>query len=371
MVSTSTHRRGNLDKRMQSTPFRSVLSLDVEYKGSMPNLKISNRNTIRPGGQPVVVPRWVQATGCQNMEVLSDILHYLVTTYRNRGFDVPEPEYAAGPVAFVGDIVLANIHFKLGWRVDRTRLRDVMNQDQGVFVASYEPLVRDVSVSIKAWGAESAHLQCPPAPPPHFEDDPLPNDGAVYPMWSLGAPNQWTTVRYADVLRLVPHSTIRQRPRCHTFRVFATGSVVQVGRWPHSMRQVYDSFQRYMAEVRAKVMDQFAAHQRTIPEVWWPTTNGPKGAAAETHKRRRLVKEEEADDGDEKTHHHAPADGHHPDDGHPEDHPQDGAAPDPRRPERAAAVPQTAPGAVPRRRHHRAAGAPVPRVDRKQAGFHT
>lgn len=47
--------------------------------------------------------------------------------------------------------------------MDRTRLRDVMNLERGEFVASYEPLVHDVSVSIK-----------------HFEDAPLPNDGAVY-----------------------------------------------------------------------------------------------------------------------------------------------------------------------------------------------
>ena len=67
MISTSTHRRGDLPKRMYRPPFRSVLSMDVEYKGAMPNLKISGRNTI-------------QATGCQNMEVLSQILGYLVQT---------------------------------------------------------------------------------------------------------------------------------------------------------------------------------------------------------------------------------------------------------------------------------------------------
>ena len=47
MMSTSTHRKGDLLKRMRNNPFRSVLSMDVEYKGCMPNLKISNRNTIQ------------------------------------------------------------------------------------------------------------------------------------------------------------------------------------------------------------------------------------------------------------------------------------------------------------------------------------
>lgn len=246
MLSTSTHRRGNLDKRMQSAPFRSVLSMDIEYRGAMPNLKISNRNTI-------------QATGCQNMEVLSEILAFLVTTYRGRGF---HPAPGSRPVAFVGDIVLANVHFHLGWRIDRTRLRDVMNGvARGDFVASYEPLVHDVSVSIK-----------------HFEDAPLPNDGAVYPLWTHNTDTSggsWTTVRYQDVLQLVPHATIRRRPRCHTFRVFATGSVVQVGRWPGSMRQVYDHFVRYMVAVRARVIDRGTKRQRTIDDCW-PEAKGTK-----------------------------------------------------------------------------------------------
>ena len=47
MLSTSTHRRGDLLKRMRNNPFRSVLSMDVEFNGCMPNLKISNRNTIQ------------------------------------------------------------------------------------------------------------------------------------------------------------------------------------------------------------------------------------------------------------------------------------------------------------------------------------
>ena len=76
MISISTHRRGTLDKRMQSSPFRSVLSLDIEYKGAMPNLKISNRNTI-------------QATGCQDMQILGEILGFLVHTYRNRVGPLP------------------------------------------------------------------------------------------------------------------------------------------------------------------------------------------------------------------------------------------------------------------------------------------
>lgn len=56
MAICADKRRGNLAKRLRRAhSFRSVLSLDVEYGGYMPNLKISRRNTI-------------QATGCQSLE---------------------------------------------------------------------------------------------------------------------------------------------------------------------------------------------------------------------------------------------------------------------------------------------------------------
>ena len=58
----------------------------------MPNFKISARNTI-------------QATGCQNMAIIGEILHWLVTTYCGRGITVLDPA-AAG---FVGDVVMTNI----------------------------------------------------------------------------------------------------------------------------------------------------------------------------------------------------------------------------------------------------------------------
>lgn len=268
------------------------------------------------------------------MEILSEILGYLVHTYRNKGFDV-EPE--APPVAFVGDIVLANVHFKLGWRVDRNRLRDVMNQDRGAFVASYEPLVRDVSVSIK-----------------HFEDAPLPNDGAVYPMWTAGpgpdtAGGSWSTVRYQDIMRLVPHATIKRRPRCHTFRVFATGSVVQVGRWPDSMRQVYDHFQHYMARVRNRVVDPGSAHQRTLRDMW-QREGGGREASKGDPPGKRIKREEDTHPSVTATAHH-----HH-------------GSPDHESSQRAADQQQVAAAsrALHRGRHHKAA--PTPRVVEERGG---
>lgn len=122
-----------------------------------------------------------------------------------------------------------------------------MNRECDQFVASYEPLVNDVSVSIK-----------------HLDHGPLPNDGAVYPRWTLNDHHTWSTVSYSEAMRLVPTAAIRTQTRIDTFRVFATGSVVQVGRWPCSMHRAFSSFVSYMTRVRKQVLDVEAARQRTL-----------------------------------------------------------------------------------------------------------
>jgi hypothetical protein len=67
MMTSATKRRGMLRKRLRrAQTFRSVLSMDVEYNGYMPNLKISARNTI-------------QVTGAQDMQILGDIFRHLVS----------------------------------------------------------------------------------------------------------------------------------------------------------------------------------------------------------------------------------------------------------------------------------------------------
>jgi hypothetical protein len=242
MMTTATKRRGSLAKRMRNQQtFRSVLSLDVEHRGYMPNLKISARNTM-------------QITGAQNLAVVGDILSYLLTEYRGRGFNVASGGTDAP--GFVGDIVLANVHFRLDFRLDRNRLRDVINRERGCFIASYEPLVRDVSVSLK-----------------HANSGPLPNGGAVYPRWSL-ANNAWNTVSYGEALRLVPHINIKGGPtggpRITSLRVFQSGSVIIVSRWPEEMNAVYRQFVEQMARLRGAVVDPEFARQRTLVDCWAP-----------------------------------------------------------------------------------------------------
>ena len=249
MMGTASMRRGNLAKRMKrKQTFRSVLSMDIAYRGSMPNLKVSNRNTI-------------QMTGCQDLAALGDILRHLVTTYAGRGFTLTAPPGTAAAPGFVGDVVLANVYFRLGFKLDRGRLRDAVNdRSGGMFLASYEPLVRDVSVNIK-----------------FLDDDPLPMDGAVYPRWTL-TDNRWSTVTANEAIRLAPHVNLKcQERQVQSLRVFASGSVIQIGRWPESMTKLLDGFRDYVREIQSTVADAESAKQRTLFNCWRGRIGGGGG----------------------------------------------------------------------------------------------
>lgn len=50
----------------------------------------------------------IQATGCQDMSALGHILQHLLRTYHNQGFEYDNSNPFVG---FVGDVVLANLHF--------------------------------------------------------------------------------------------------------------------------------------------------------------------------------------------------------------------------------------------------------------------
>jgi hypothetical protein len=264
MMTTATKRRGMLAKRLRATQtFRSVLSMDVEHRGYMPNLKISSRNTL-------------QVTGAQDLEVLGDILHYLVNRYRGCGFVVRDGVERPG---FVGDVVLANVHFKLNFRLDRTRLRDRINAERGAFIAAYEPLMRDVSVSLK-----------------YANTQPLPYNGAVRTRrWNasafprvrpstLGFGGQ--PVEHGDAARGAavgsPHQPEARGPpnnviagvsvhpvgcRCGAIRS-RSGSVIVVSRWPVEMCAVYAQFCQCMHRLRRSVIDPDFARQRTITGCW-------------------------------------------------------------------------------------------------------
>lgn len=237
MLRTATQRRGYLAKRTRRRPFRSVLSVDVEHDGGMPNLKLSDRGT-------------VQVTGVRRLAQLGDILTHLLTRYWGRGFD-PVPG-CPEPPGVLADIVLANQHFHLGFRVRRDRLRDALNAPHSGFVASFEPGVHDVSVSVKCVTPAAA----------------LPAGGRVFPRWTLGGDPAWAAVPLAEALRLVPGGRFRLGPssQVQTLRVFAGGSVIHIGRWPGAMRAVHERFRERVAGLRDRVDEARAAGQRTLDQ---------------------------------------------------------------------------------------------------------
>lgn len=293
MATTATKRRGVLAKRLRkSQTFRSVLSLDVEYHQYMPNLKISARNTVqvpgrrqrpdadggtgppRAGRYPAppgdgVRGAWLQPTGCGAR------MPCLPVDRR------PEMD----PPGFVGDVVLANVHFRLNCRLDRCRLRDAINAERGPFIASYEPLVRDVSVSVK-----------------HAANDPLPGRASVRPRSTVGPstpggpwitthgrpfdwprPSAWCRTSTCARTR-GPHAT---EPGAH---LVAARVPVRLGhhrfalalRDANGARSIPGSSGHGIAVARPcirrcwqRVLDREFRRQRTLPECWGLKVSDP------------------------------------------------------------------------------------------------
>ena len=119
------------------------------------------------------------------MQAIGHLMEYLVTKYEGRGLHILKP---GSPAGFLGDVVLANVHFHIGWSINQQRLRDLMNSNNSTrgFVAIYEPMLEDVSVTIK-----------------YNDTECVANGGYVYPIWCLGH-GSWTLVPYGEVNRLDP-----------------------------------------------------------------------------------------------------------------------------------------------------------------------
>lgn len=249
MVKSSKYMRGCVPKRISSKPFKSVLSVDIQHGTHMPNLKISRQNTI-------------QITGCCDMALLDAILWHLTTTYHDRGFTVTDPDSAG----FVCDIVLSNVFFKTPTdgphrkgQLNRELVCEAFNAIDGhpKAVAIYEPLLNDASVSIK------------------FFDDERPNDGHVYPLWSHNRQIQahgWRLLNNLGFQAILPTVELKDRPICHTFRIFGSGSVVQVGRWPETMaiqqgrvEAVILSVYQLSRSLRPRSIEANAEHTNSFP----------------------------------------------------------------------------------------------------------
>lgn len=248
MVKNSQFMRGSVPKRSRSRPFKSVLSVDVQYGSRMPNLKISKQHTI-------------QITGCCSMHLLGAILNHLTEEYSQRGFFVSDPQCAG----FVCDIVLSNVFFRMPsarlgrhrrGRLDRAAVCEAFNTSERCppAIATFEPLLNDASVSIKLF------------------DRKRPNAGFVYPWWSRSPVTQaqgWRLLNNSGFQSLVNQQHARpcvqgDRPICHTFRIFGSGSVVQVGRWPETMAVQREYVESVILSVSKNGSTSGPAHHRPM-----------------------------------------------------------------------------------------------------------
>jgi hypothetical protein len=202
-ISYNGAKRGHLRKRNCAKPFKSVLSLDVQFQSKMPNVKVSRKNTI-------------QVTGCCSLSMLMEMLHSLVIQYTGQGISLSDTK-----PGFVADIVLSNVYFRLPSAVNRKLISELVEQS-GRYVVSYEPVTRDASVSIRNYNKV------------------LPNNGKIYSLWHIDHPGVEMISRQ-QLVGLRPGLSNKIQLDIHTFRVFQSGSVVHIGRWPASMETEKDS----------------------------------------------------------------------------------------------------------------------------------
>ena len=74
---------------------------------------------------------------------------------------------------------------------------------------------------------------------------------------------------FAEALQLVPHINIRSAAgRVTSLRVFQSGSVIIVSRWPVEMAAVRRLFLQSMERFRPDVLDVHYAKQRTLESCW-------------------------------------------------------------------------------------------------------
>ena len=233
--------KGTIAKRMNAVAFKSVLSLDIQCADMMPNVKISARNTI-------------QITGCCSFELLKHILMFFVSDQMACGFTMHDAHEAG----FIIDILLSNLFFRLSGRVERNEVcKAFQTLNHPTTVACYEPLTRDPSVTIKMF------------------DKKLPHNDEIYIRWfySEQQPSHWQSMSYKDVRRLLPIRS-PQEPSilCTTFRVFGSGSVVQVGRWPSCMlrdKQIIDNILQSITKKNNTTGRIYSSRQTKIPKTWF------------------------------------------------------------------------------------------------------
>lgn len=251
MLQYQNRSEGFLPKRQKrKRPFHSMLTLDVAYRNKMPHFKLSRQNSIH-------------VTGCCDISMLQQILTFLVDTYENRGFQ----KHADAPRGFVMDIVMSNLSFEFvvpraaataavghAQKPIRYKTKTAPSRSRDSFfsgneLSSVAERINTESTPDCTWtallkrGLNTLNVIV-------YRNEERCNilDGCVYAFYSEGV---WTMLSREDLSDRFGIQ-LGYRSRTDSFRVFQTGSVVHVGRWPQHM---YHLQQQLLVFVR----DTFAA----------------------------------------------------------------------------------------------------------------
>jgi hypothetical protein len=98
---------------------------------------------------------------------------------------------------------------------------------------------------------------------------PLPPPRVCHPRW-CAANATWSAVTSDEAARLAPHVHLKVKTgnQVQSLRVFASGSVIQIGRWPVSMSKLYARFVAYAATVYPHIVEPEYTQQRRLTDMW-------------------------------------------------------------------------------------------------------
>ena len=218
MMQYHNQTRGFLLKRLTKQQwFRSMLNMDVAYNGKIPHFKISSRNTIH-------------VTGCCQATMLCTKIRYLLHRYMNNGLTLcpgaqDHTSINSKSVGFVSDVVMSNVSFVQNVHeipVHVPRMVDIgkaINDDVTDEGCNWTAVVRQrqSTLNVVAFGAKTDWKA-------QF----------VFAFVPLRSQLDWYFIKPTDA-STIWNLRIGTRSACDSFRIFQSGSVVQVGRWPTQM----------------------------------------------------------------------------------------------------------------------------------------
>ena len=128
------------------------------------------------------------------------------------------------PPRFVFDTVMTNVDFKLGFKIDRKKLNNLMNNDTNtdmIHLSRFET-TENTNVNIKMMSTRP--------------------EGFKYVCIELAPNSKPKTLRFEDNPYMDKKSAAKKKAKYTTFLVFRSSKVIESGRYTECMRDSYDYF---------------------------------------------------------------------------------------------------------------------------------